>query len=158
MLQDFLLRRHNLTWDDIGVEEATLNHIDPNTVKRFIEKAILANRISPDARDFDMQTLFENLNLFDKNGAIKRAAILAFGKDPMRFFPTASYKIGRFISDTDIVVQDVIEDNLFVTADKVIPLLKSKYLKAFIRYEGLQRIEELEYPEKALREAVFHPV
>jgi ATP-dependent DNA helicase RecG len=93
-----------------------------------------------------------------ENGTIKRAAILAFGKNPMRFFPTASYKIGRFISDTDIVVQDVIEDNLFITAEKVIPLLKSKYLKAFIRYEGIQRIEELEYPEKALREAVFNSI
>jgi ATP-dependent DNA helicase RecG len=68
ILQEFLLRRHNLTWDDIGVEGATLDHIDPNTVKRFVEKAILANRISPDARNFDIQSLFENLNLFDKNG------------------------------------------------------------------------------------------
>jgi ATP-dependent DNA helicase RecG len=157
-LQDFLLRKHNLTWDDVGVVGATLEHIDPRTVKRFVEKAILANRISPDARDYDIQTLFENLNLFDKNGTVKRAAILVFGKDPMRFFPTASYKIGRFISETDIVVQDVIEDNLFTTAENVITLLKSKYLKAFIRYQGIQRIEELEYPERALREAVLNAI
>jgi ATP-dependent DNA helicase RecG len=42
--------------------------------------------------------------------------------------------------------------------DKVIETLRAKYLVSPIRYEGLQRIEELEYPEDALREAVFHPV
>lgn len=47
---------------------------------------------------------------------------------------------------------------MFTTAEKTLPLLKSKYLKAFIRYEGIQRIEELEYPEKALREAILNSI
>jgi ATP-dependent DNA helicase RecG len=40
-------------------------------------------------------------------------------------------------------------------------ILKSKYLISPIHYEGLQRIEQLEVPEEALREAIFnaiHPV
>ena len=35
-------------------------------------------------------------------------------------------------------------------------VLRSKYLVSPIRYEGLQRIEELEYPEIALLEAVLN--
>ncbi len=42
--------------------------------------------------------------------------------------------------------------------DKVIETLRSKYLVSPIRYEGLQRIEELEYPEEALREAILNSV
>ena len=67
-------------------------------------------------------------------------------------------KIGRFITGTDIIVQDVIEDNLFVTVEKVLAILKSKYLKANISYKGIHRQEQLEYPENALREAVLNAV
>jgi ATP-dependent DNA helicase RecG len=42
--------------------------------------------------------------------------------------------------------------------DKVIETLRAKYLIAPIRYEGLQRIEELEYPENALREAILNAI
>ncbi len=37
-------------------------------------------------------------------------------------------------------------------------VLKSKYLVSPIHYEGLQRIEELELPEDALREAIFNAI
>jgi len=43
-------------------------------------------------------------------------------------------------------------------ADRVIELLKSKYLISPIHYEGLQRIEDLEIPEDALREAIFNAI
>lgn len=37
-------------------------------------------------------------------------------------------------------------------------LLHAKYLKASIRYEGLQRIESYPYPAAALREALLNAV
>ena len=37
-------------------------------------------------------------------------------------------------------------------------ILRSKYLISPIRYAGLQRIEELEYPEDALREAILNAI
>lgn len=43
-------------------------------------------------------------------------------------------------------------------AERVIEILKNKYLLSFIRYEGLQRIEGLEIPEDALREAIFNSI
>lgn len=42
--------------------------------------------------------------------------------------------------------------------DKVIEMLRAKYLVSPIRYEGLQRIEELEYPEDSLKEAILNAV
>lgn len=42
--------------------------------------------------------------------------------------------------------------------DQVIDLLLTKYLKAYIRYEGIQRIERFLFPEEALREAVLNAI
>ena len=43
-------------------------------------------------------------------------------------------------------------------AGKVMDLLRSRYLVSPIRYEGMQRIEELEIPQKALRELVYNAI
>ena len=43
-------------------------------------------------------------------------------------------------------------------ADRVVEVLRSKYLISPIHYEGLQRIEPLEIPEAALREAIFNAI
>ena len=43
-------------------------------------------------------------------------------------------------------------------ADRVMTLLRSKYLTAPIRYEGMQRIEELEIPDSALRELLYNAI
>ena len=43
-------------------------------------------------------------------------------------------------------------------ADRVMETLKSKYLISPIHYEGMQRIEPLEIPEKALREAIYNAI
>lgn len=95
----------------------------------------------------------------DNKGVLKNAALLLFGKDPQKHFTSSYFKIGRFgESDADLKFQDVIDGNLIEMADKVMNILRGKYLVSPIRYEGLQRIEELEYPEAALREAIFHPV
>jgi ATP-dependent DNA helicase RecG len=109
-----------------------------------------------------MLDLLANLKLTTEKGKLKNAAILLFGKDPLRFFSSVTFKIGRFgESNHDLRFQDVIEGNIFEMPDKVMETLRAKYLISPIRYEGLQRIEDLEYPEEALREAILnavHPV
>ena len=42
--------------------------------------------------------------------------------------------------------------------DKVVDLLRSKYLKTPIHYEGMQRVEPLEIPEEALREILYNAI
>lgn len=41
-------------------------------------------------------------------------------------------------------------------ASRVMDTLKAKYLLSPIHYEGLQRIEQLEIPESALRELIYN--
>jgi len=93
-----------------------------------------------------------------ENGKIKRAGILLFGKNPKKFFTSAYIKVGKFLTDTDIISSDNVEGNLFEQVEKTIELLRTKYLISEIRFEGIYRKEELEYPEEALREAIINAV
>jgi len=158
-LQQFLLKKIGRTWDDMVVEKSYLNRINSNTLNTFLHFAMESKRISPDAPSHDLESLFAKLHLIDDNGHLKNAAILLFYEDPIQYFSTAYFKIGRFgKSDSDLKFQDVIEGNIFDMPEKVIRILRAKYLISPIRYEGLQRKEDLEYPESALREAILNAV
>ena len=89
---------------------------------------------------------------------IKAGGILLFGKNPKKYFTGAYIKVGKFLSDTDVISSDDILGNLFEQVEKTLELLKSKYLVSVIGYKGLYRNETLEYPEEALREAVTNAV
>ena len=67
-------------------------------------------------------------------------------------------KIGYFASETDLRYHDEIHGDLFTQVDSTMELLLTKYLKAAIDYEGIQRIESFPMPEDALREALLNAV
>lgn len=101
--------------------------------------------------------LLRSLNLTEK-GKYNRAASLLFAENPEQWIPGAWVKIGFFVTDDDLRYQDEVHGSLIEQVDKVIDLLLTKYLKAYIRYEGIQRIERFLFPEEALREAVLNAI
>lgn len=158
-LNDFILKRAGKTWDDITVEFASVNEIDENAIKYFLQIALKSKRISSDAVKENTITLLKNLHLMNEKGELKNAALLLFGIDLQKYFRSSYFKIGRFgETDDDLKFQDVVDGNLIEMADKILNILRSKYLVSNIRYEGLQRIEDLEYPEAALREAILNAI
>ena len=72
-----------------------------------------------------------------------------FAKEPMKYVMGSMIKIGYFKSNTELIYQDVIEGNLFEQVDKVMELIFTKYLSAFITYEGIQRVESFPISELA---------
>ncbi len=157
-LQRLLLKTNNLSWDEIGVENADYDDIDTGTVTRFVIKATEYNRLPSGIDSNNIKLLFQNLKLLTKEGLLTRAAILLFGKEPARFFRCAIFKIGRFrgTDATDLIIQDKIEGNLFVMFEQALDFLKSKYLLSPISYKGMQRVETLEIPDKAIREVILN--
>jgi ATP-dependent DNA helicase RecG len=158
-LQHFLLTANNLTWDEITVPNVSWDEIDEGTVRLFVRKAIQANRLPLDVNENNTQDLFERLGL-SQNGLLTRAALLLFSKRPTRYFLLAVCKIGRFSGNShiDLVTDDVIECPLFQMPDRIMELLIAKYMQKNFTYSGLQRIETLEYPEIALREAILNAI
>lgn len=90
---------------------------------------------------------------------LKRAAALLFHPNPERFVTAAHIKIGAFgKNDADLIHQDEITGNLFAQVETTAEVLKLKYLKARISYEGLYRKERFPLPISALREAILNAV
>ena len=140
-------------------ERATLDAIDRKAVDYFLRHAIDTGRAEPEQRNDDTATVLENLHLTNADGLLTNAAILLFARDPQRFFPSAIFRIGRFGADeADLIYQDTIEGNILQMADKVVSVLRSKYLISPISYSGMQRIEKLEIPEDALRELLYNAI
>ena len=158
-LQQFILKKMGRTWDDIENDHATINDLDRNAIDYFLRKGIKAGRINEDEMESSTQNVLENLNLVNLKGRLKNAALLLFAKNPGRFFTCVEFKIGRFgIDEADLITQDVIEGNIIQMTDRVIEILKTKYLTSLIHYEGMQRIETLEVPENALREILYNAI
>ena len=146
-------------WDDIPVYGATLDDIDRNAIDYFLQCSIKAGRMDESEANSSNEDVLRNLGLFTREGELKNAAILLFGKHVGQFFPSAVFKIGRFHTDeSDLIIQDVIEGNLIQMASRVMEVLRTKYLLSPIHYEGLQRIEQLEIPDKALRELIYNAI
>ena len=158
-LQQFIMKKMGQSWDDTPVFGATMADIDRNAIDYFLQCSIKAGRMDEDEANASTESVLHNLGLFTTNGELKNAAILLFGKHVGQFFPSATFKIGRFHTDeSDLIVQDVIEGNIIQMASRVVDALRTKYLLSPIHYEGLQRVEELEVPEKALRELIYNAI
>src|SRR5699024_9162980 len=158
-LNHFILNKMGLNWEQKVFPEATIEDIDEETVKRFVQKALAHQRISPSAGTSDVLTILKNLRLLGQNNELTLAALLLFGKEPDKYAFNAYFKIGRFgNSRSDLRFQDIITGNILEMADRVIELLNVKYLIRPISYKGLERMEPLEYPEKALREMILNSI
>lgn len=154
-LNEFLLKRSGLTWDEVTESRATFADIDEESFRLYLQMAKEKGRM-PEMEGLSTEQIFEKLRL-SENGQLKRAAIIMFGKDPVRFYPGAFVKIGRFgKGDTDLRFQEVEEGNLIVLLRNVIEQLNHKFLIRPVTFEGLYRIENNEYPIPAIREMLLN--
>lgn len=154
-LNEFLLKRAGHTWNDVIETRASFDDIDERTINIFLRKAEEAGRL-PDIDGLSMPDILEKLRLA-KNGQLKRAAIVLFGKDPGAFYPNTFVKIGKF-EDDDFTIrfQETEEGNIIQVLDKVLRTLDHKFLIRNISFEGMNRVETLEYPVPALREMLLN--
>ena len=156
-LDRFLLGKTGKRWDAAPVPGVGVGDLDAGNLIRFRERATYTKRLGGDILDEDNIGLIEKLRLTEGQ-YLKRAAILLFHPDPERFFTGTAVRIGYFESETDLRYQDEICGDLFMQVDTTMDLLLTKYLKATISYEGIQRIETYPVPEGALREAVLNAI
>ena len=103
-----------------------------------------------------LKSILKKLRVYTDDG-LTRAALILFGKDPGAYYPNAYVKIGRFgDNDVDLRFQEVCEGSLIRILYDVMEQLEKKFLTKPVRFEGIHRIEELEYPVAALREMLLN--
>ncbi len=156
-LDRFLLKKQGKHWDGVPLPGLNVRKLAGPALKRFRERAKESGRMDPAVLRESAARLVENLHLVEGR-YLKRAAALLFHSDPERFVTGAHVKVGFFRTDSDLLYHDEISGDLFIQVDKTMELLLTKYLRAGIRYEGVQRIESFPVPEAALREVLLNAV
>ena len=156
-LDRFLLRRYGRTWDGSPLPGVSVVDLSPSALSRFRQMAGRSARLDAAALTESDAALLDKLNLTEGD-YLKRAAVLLFHPEPERFVTGALVKIGYFASESDLRYHDVVTGDLFTQVWKTLELLRTKYLKAVISYEGIQRIESFPVPEPALREVLLNAI
>lgn len=156
-LDRFLLGRQGRHWDGVPVPHVGIKDLSKPVIAAFRKRARESQRLDSTILKESMPGLVEKLHLLDGQ-YLKRAATLLFHPDPEHFVTGAFVKIGFFRTNTDLLYQDEIHGDLFTQVEKTMDLLLTKYLRAGISYEGLQRVETFPVPEAALREAILNAI
>lgn len=156
-LSHFLLKKQGLHWDSVPVPFVSVADLDTRVLGQFRTFALKSQRLSAEMLQELDAALLEKLHLVERD-YLKRAAVLLFHPDPERHVGGAYIKIGFFESNVDLRYQDEVHGDVLSQVGKTLDALKAKYLKAWISYDGLQRIETYPVPEPALREALLNAV
>lgn len=130
----------------------TISELDYGKIKSFIERASAYRRaVLPS----DPKSVLDNLGML-LNDHINIAGLLAFGRNPQKYFPYACIKIGKFVSGS-IIFEKEIKGDIIEQIERAYAEVLS-LIKREIKVKGLKREEVYEYPPKALREAVVNAV
>ncbi len=156
-LERFLLKKRGRHWDDAPEPSFTARSCSAAALRLFKKRATESGRMDRTVLRDGREMILSNLELTEKHG-LKRAACLLFSDRPEQYVSGAWIKIGFFVTDDDLRYQDEVHGNLFEQVEKTVELLQTKYLKAYISYQGLQRRETFLFPEAALREALLNAV
>ena len=154
-LNDFLLRKNGVRWDDAPAPLFTPAELDSESFELFRQGALRSGRMKEEDLNISNADLLMRLGLLT-HGRLNRAAVLLFHRYPERLCRGCYVKIGLFSNGCELVYQDEVRGSLFNMADKVLDVLYLKYLKAAISYEKETRVERYPYPRSAVREIVYN--
>lgn len=158
-LQQFIMKKVNLTWESLTHDNASLNDISEEAVRFFQRQAVNNERLPNSCLNEDVEQTLRRLHVITPDGKLTMAALLLFGRDIEQWCPSAIFRIGRFgSSDADLISSDDISCPLVMMPENIMQILRSKYLVSPIRYEGMQRREPLEIPADALREMLCNSI
>lgn len=154
-LTQFLIGKSGLKWDEMLVDNVSIEDLDHESFEIFKSHAAVSGRMSRADMDIGRGELLDKLGLVT-DGHLSRAAVLLFHRTPERFFPGCLAKIGKFLNEAELSFQDEIHGSLMIQAERAIDLLFLKYLVAPISYDDITRIERYPYPKDAVRELLFN--
>ena len=156
-LTEFLTSKTGRTWDAIPVEGVAVEDLDEDSFDIFRSQALVSERMTEKDLEMSNKQLLGSLVLTEDE-KLMRAAILLFHKNPEKWVRGAYIKIGFFKTDADLRYQDEIHGSLMQQAERVIDLLFTKYLKAYISYKDVTRVERYPFPKEAIREALYNAI
>ena len=156
-LSEFIMRKTGFRWEDVTVDDLTVEDLDDESFKIFRREALKSGRMKEAELSVSNAELLSKLHMMT-DGKLKRSAVLLFYGDPQIVQNGSYVKIGKFGDGADLQYQDVMDGSLITTADRIIDLIYLKYLKARITYEHDRRVETYPFAREAVREAVYNAI
>ena len=156
-LTEFLTSKTGRTWDSIPVENVMVEDLDRDSFDIFRSQALKSERMTEKDLEMSNEQLLDSLALTE-DGKLMRAAVLLFHKNPEKWIRGSYIKIGFFENNVDLRYQDEIHGSLMQQAERVMDLLYTKYLKAYISYKDVTRVERYPFPKEAIREAIYNAI
>ena len=158
-LDKAILKSQGRTWDGMQIPKLKVENLRSEAIELFKEKAVRRGRLTLEETRVEDSILLDSLHLIDEDGYIIRAAMLAFYKDLEKWVIGAYVKIGYFAqSDADLKYQDEVHSSFIEQVDRTVDLVYTKYMKALISYEGIQRIEQFMFHQEAFREILLNAI
>lgn len=169
-LSAFLMERAGKHWDGMPMPGIRIQDLDSAAIEAYRKKATENGRHTLEDVSISDEQIISDLKLIDESqegkGNLMRAAILMFHSDPEKYVTGATVKVAYYAPEgayganksDDIIYHDEIHGPLMLQADRVVDLVYTKYLKALISYDGLQRIETFMTPKEAFREVILNAI
>ena len=147
-------------FDAMMHRKATLEDIDPEKVKAFVQTA-RARRGFPLEKNTSMEEVLLHLNLLE-HGNLTNSALLLFANDPQRFFITSEVKCASFHGDTmakPIPSYKVFRGDVFSLVDQAIEFVMAKLdYRIETRSQSAQASGSYEIPREVVAEAIINSV
>lgn len=132
-------QRMNTPWLDQPIMGMDETELDRQALEYFRDKARRMQFMREESIAVPDRELLTRLGLMT-DGNVTRAGVLLFHPYPDDYIVGSFTKIGMFVG-SEILYQDVIGGPLVTRFDRLLDVLKSKYLIRPISYSGLLRVE-----------------
>jgi len=161
-IRKLALEGKKIYWDEEICEGANLEDIDEDKVRWYLERREEIRKVKKPEK-MEMKTLLLNVGAAKKvNSEIKptNAGILFFGKNPQRFVLQSQLRSARFAGKTltrDFLDRLDCSGALWEMVEQAEDFVRKNIRLFGFRTEySFQRIDKLEYPIKAIREAIVN--
>lgn len=139
---------------------ATFADIDEDKVDIFVERA-RKKRAFPLSKDAGVERVLKSLNLTE-NGKLTNAALLLFGKEPQKYFPTSEVKCVQFYTNTiskPLASYQVFQGTLFEMIDNAVSFVMS-HIDARVgeRDKSAEVDIDFELPIKSVTECIVNSI
>jgi len=149
-------RKADFHWERMPVLGADLKDLDSAEMEQTIERY---KEYKTDANIADNEDFLVQTGLI-QNGNITHAAMLLFGKNPIRFIPQSRIRVTLYpgkTSGNQFLDDKIFEGNIFKNITALFEYLEAVYGKTHT-INSLVRSEKSNYPTLAIREGVLNAI
>lgn len=155
-------QRRLVAADEVPVPASDIDDLDLPAINRYFLRLAQSELTVDNSQLLLRELINTGIMVETADGVLPTlAGILAFGKLPQRFFPSYEIRASAFATssfDSDVVDQKDIQGQFTDMINGAISFVARNIKNSSAIPDGVQRVDRLEYPIEAIREAVINAI